>query len=127
MAKRISKQKSNQDTEELKKAIITAIEDKKGENIVVIEIGKIENAITDYFIICNANSNTQVNAISDGIERDVKTKVHQRPWHTEGRENSQWIVLDYISVIVHVFQTPYRHFYQLEELWADAPMQKIES
>ncbi|MBN2667648.1 MAG: ribosome silencing factor [Bacteroidales bacterium] len=123
----MSKRFSKEENEELKKAIIEAIENKKGENIAVIEIGKIENAITDYFIICNANSNTQVNAIADGIEKDVRKQLKQKPWQTEGRDNSQWIVLDYVSIIVHVFQTPYRHFYQLEELWADAPIQHINS
>ena len=113
------------EVEELKAAIITAIEDKKGHNIVSIHIGKIENSITDYFIICNAQSNTQVNAISDGIERDIKTNLKERPWKVEGRTNSQWIVMDYSSIIVHIFQTPYREFYKLEELWADAPIESI--
>jgi len=123
----MSKHTSLEELNELKAAIITAIEDKKGENIVSIEIGKLENSITDYFIICNAQSNTQVNAISDGIEKDVRKNLKQRPWHVEGRDNSQWIVMDYSSIIVHVFQTPYRDFYKLEELWADAPIERIEA
>jgi len=120
-----SKKINISEVEELKAAIITAIQDKKGHNIVSIHIGKIENSITDYFIICNAQSNTQVNAISDGIERDVKTNLKERPWKVEGRANSQWIVMDYSSIIVHIFQTPYREFYKLEELWADAPIEAI--
>ncbi len=123
----MSKQTSLEELNELKAAIITAIEDKKGENIVTIEIGKIDNAITEYFIICNAQSNTQVNAISDGIEKDVRKNLKERPWHTEGRQNAQWIVMDYSSIIVHIFQTPYREFYKLEELWADAPIKQIET
>ena len=121
------KRTTSKELNELKKAIIKAIEDKKGENIVTIEIGKLENSITDYFIICNAQSNTQVNAISDGIEKDIRTNLKQKPWHIEGRDNSQWIVLDYSSIIVHIFQTPYRDFYKLEELWADAPIEKIKT
>lgn len=121
----MAKRASLEDLNELKSAIINAIEDKKGENIVSIHIGKLENSITDYFIICNANSNTQVNAIADGIEKDVREKTRQKPWHSEGRTNSQWIVLDYVSIIVHVFQTPYRDFYKLEQLWADAPTESI--
>ncbi len=116
---------STHEVEDLKNAIVKAIDDKKGQNISVIEIGKLENSITDYFIICNANSNTQVNAIADGIEKDVRDNLRQKPWHIEGRDNTQWIVLDYVSVIVHVFQTPYREFYQLEDLWADAPIERI--
>ena len=123
----MTKHTSLEELNELKAAIITAIEDKKGENIVSIEIGKIENSICDYFIICNAQSNTQVNAISTGIEKDVRTNLKIRPWHIEGRDNSQWIVMDYSSIIVHIFQTPYRDFYKLEELWADAPIQAISS
>lgn len=123
----MSRNNSKVELQELKAAIITAIEDKKGQNIVSIEIGKIENSITDFFIICNAQSNTQVNAISDGIEKDVRKKLKERPWKVEGRTNSQWIVLDYSSIIVHVFQTPYREFYKLEELWADAPVEVIPS
>jgi len=123
----MSKQTSKEDLNTLKAAIIEAIEDKKGENIVSIEIGKIENSITDYFIICNAQSNTQVNAISDGVERDIKTKLKERPWKVEGKDNAQWIVMDYSSIIVHIFQTPYREFYKLEELWADAPIEVIPS
>lgn len=123
----MSKRTSLEELNKLKAAIITAIEDKKGENIVTIEIGKIDNAITEYFIICNAQSNTQVNAISDGIEKDVRKSLKERPWHTEGRHNAQWIVMDYSSIIVHVFQTPYRDFYKLEELWADAPIKQIET
>ncbi len=121
----MSKHTSLEDLNELKAAIITAIDDKKGENIIAIEIGKLENSIADYFIICNAQSNTQVNAISEGIEKDVRKNLKQRPWHVEGRDNSQWIVMDYSSVIVHVFQTPYRDFYKLEELWADAPVEQF--
>ncbi len=116
---------SLEELNELKAAIIKAIDDKKGENIISIEIGKLENSITDYFIICNAQSNTQVNAISYGIEKDLRHNLKQRPWHIEGRDNSQWIVMDYSSIIVHIFQTPYREFYKLEELWADAPIKKI--
>ncbi len=121
----MSKQTSLEELNNLKAAIITAIDDKKGENIIAIEVGKIENSICDYFIICNAQSNTQVNAISDGIEKDVRKNLKQRPWHIEGRDNSQWIVMDYSSIIVHIFQTPYRDFYKLEELWADAPIESF--
>jgi ribosome-associated protein len=121
----MTKHTSLEELNELKAAIIKAIDDKKGENIISIELGKLENSITDYFIICNAQSNTQVNAISDGIEKDVRNKLKQRPWHIEGRDNAQWIVMDYSSIIVHIFQTPYREFYKLEELWADAPIEKI--
>ena len=121
----MTKQYSTNEVEELKKEVVEAIQNKKGQGVTIIEIGELENSICELFIICNANSNTQVNAIADGIEKDVRNNLSQRPWHIEGRDNSQWIILDYVSVMVHVFQTPYREFYQLEELWADAPVHHI--
>ncbi len=123
----MSKRYLANEVEELKQAIVTAIQDKKGENISIVEVGALENSISDAFIICNANSNTQVDAIADGIEKDVRKNLSQRPWHVEGKSNSQWIILDYVSVMVHIFQTPYREFYQLEELWSDAPVKHISN
>ncbi len=120
------KHQQEDDLQLLKKTIIEAIEDKKGENIVSIEVRKIENSICDYFVICNAQSNTQVDAISAGVEKDVRAKIKQKPWHIEGRDNCQWIVMDYVNIIVHIFQTPYREFYKIEDLWADAPLETIE-
>ncbi len=125
-ATKLRKNRMTEESKILKKEIIEAIQNKKGENITIVEVGQLENAICDAFIICNANSNTQVDAIADGIEKDVRKNLSQRPWHVEGKDNSQWIIIDYVSVMVHIFQTPYRDFYQLEELWSDAPVKHIE-
>ena len=84
--------------------IIDSIQDTKGEDIRILDLTNIENAAADYFIICSANSNTQVNAIAGNIERRVRNELKERPWHTEGEENALWVLVDYISVVVHVFQ-----------------------
>jgi len=115
-----------EEIQELHDTIIKGIQDKKGENIVSIRVGAISGAISEYYIICNANSNTQVDAIAQGVERDVREVLKTKPWHVEGKDNSQWILLDYVSIMVHIFQTPFRDFYKLEELWADAPIKTYE-
>ncbi|GAB4144365.1 MAG: hypothetical protein Fur0041_19270 [Bacteroidia bacterium] len=104
----------------LAQTAIDGILDKKGVNIRFLDLREIENAVTDYFIICEGNSNIQVEAIADSVEDLVKKKTGQRPYRSEGWENAQWILIDYIDVVVHVFQPDTRHFYNLESLWADA-------
>lgn len=106
--------------------IIEAIQDTKGEDIKLLDLTKIENSAADYFIICSANSNTQVNAIAGNIEKKVRNELKNRPWHVEGTENAMWILVDYISVVVHVFQKHIREFYDLEDLWSDAQITSID-
>jgi len=106
--------------------IIEAIQDTKGEEIKLLDLTKIENSAADYFIICSANSNTQVNAIAGNIEKKVRNELKNRPWHVEGTENAMWILVDYISVVVHVFQKHIREFYDLEDLWSDAQITSID-
>jgi ribosome-associated protein len=110
----------------LKNNIVEGILEKKGENIVVLNLEKVENAFVNDFIICQADSNTQVNAIADSVEKKVldtmKVKVH----HREGEHNAIWILLDYNDVLVHIFQQEYRNYYKLEELWGDAQITRIE-
>ena len=117
---------SKKELQELHDTIIKSIQDKKGENIVSIQVGALSGAVSEYYIICNANSNTQVDAIAHGVEKDVREILKERPWHVEGKDNSQWVLLDYVSIMVHVFQTPSRDFYKLEKLWADAPTKTYE-
>ena len=92
-----------------------------------MDLTNIENASADYFIICSANSNTQVNAIAGNIERRVRNELKERPWHTEGEENALWVLVDYISVVVHVFQKHIREYYDIEDLWSDAKVTVIEN
>ena len=104
------------------KAIIHAIQEKKGENIVSLDLRKIPEAVSDFFIICEANNNTQLKAIADFIEEDVKIKCSEAPYKHEGRQAQQWILIDYVNVVVHIMLPEPRKFYQLEEMWSDAPM-----
>lgn len=106
--------------------IAEAIQDTKGEDIKLLDLTKIENSAADYFIICSANSNTQVNAIAGNIEKKVRNELKNRPWHVEGTENAMWILVDYISVVVHIFQKHIREFYDLEDLWSDAQITSID-
>jgi ribosome-associated protein len=113
-------------TQELARTIAEAIDDKKGENIVCLDLRKLDNAVCQYFIVCNANSTTQVGAIADGVHDKVYEKLDEKPIHSEGYDNCLWVLLDYGDVVVHVFQTEQRDFYKLEELWADAKRVKNE-
>jgi len=105
--------------------ILKGIQEKKGKDIVVLNMNEIEHAICEYFIICHGDSNTQVNAIYNSIQHEVREGLNEKPWHKEGYENSEWILLDYSNVVVHIFQKEIRDFYRLEELWADAEIQYI--
>jgi len=102
------------------KTIIKAIQDKKGENIISLDLRKIPEAVADFFIICQANSNTQIKAIADSVEELVKEKCGEMAYKHEGRQAQQWILIDYVDVVVHIMLPEPRKFYQLEEMWSDA-------
>jgi ribosome-associated protein len=101
-------------------AIIKGMQDKKGVDIMVLDFSKIGGAVCDAFVICTGNSNTQVEAIADAVHEAVKKATGENPFHTEGYRNAEWIVMDYVDIVAHVFQPETRSFYQLEKLWADA-------
>lgn len=107
--------------------IIKGIEDVKGENIIILDLREIENTVCDYFIICDGNSNTQVSAISGSIQKNVGKKIKEKAWHVEGENNAEWILIDYVNVVVHVFQKHSRDFYNLEGLWGDAKITSIQT
>jgi ribosome-associated protein len=107
--------------------IIEAIQDTKGEEVLLFDLTKIENSVADAFIVCSANSNTQVSAIAGNIEKKVRNELKERPWHVEGLETATWVLVDYVSVVVHIFQKEYREYYDIDSLWGDAEITKIES
>ena len=107
--------------------IIAGIEDVKGENITILDLREIENTVCDYFIICDGNSSTQVNAISGSIQKRVSKVLKDKPWHVEGESNAEWVLIDYVNVVVHVFQKQVREFYNLEDLWGDAKVTNIQN
>lgn len=113
-------------TSKLLEAIKEGMIDKKANNIINIDFAEIHNAITDFFIICEAQTQKQVEAIAKSIEKFVFENVGEKPIHTEGKGNSEWIIIDYFDVVVHVFQKEFRESYKLEELWADAEITKID-
>lgn len=106
--------------------IVESIQDTKGEDIRILDLTHIENAVADYFVVCSANSNTQVSAIAGNVEKKVRNELKDRPWHTEGVENAMWVLMDYVSVVVHIFQKHIREYYDIEDLWSDAKVTVIE-
>ena len=112
-------------TDELISVIIKGSDDVKGDDIQLLDLRKIENTVCDYFIICSGSSNTQVNAITGSIQKLVSKELKDKPWHVEGQNNSEWILMDYVNVVVHVFQKQIREFYDIESLWGDAIVTNI--
>ena len=108
------------------KVIINAIHEKKGEDVVSLDLRKISEAVADFFIICEAGSNTQVRAIADAVEAEVKKECGEIPYRTEGQQSLQWVLVDYVNVVVHIFQKETRKFYRLEEMWHDGVMMEHE-
>lgn len=112
--------------EQLKDLIVDSIQEKKGEEIVILDLRNLEDTVTDFFVICHAQSNTQVRSISDFVMKNVNDELGERAFRYEGMENLEWVIIDYINVVVHVFQRDKREYYNLEELWADAKEHRVE-
>ena len=117
--------KKQVNTDDLISVIIQGIEEVKGENIQLLDLREIENTVCDYFIICSGNSNTQVKAISGSVQKLVSKQLKDKPWHIEGENNAEWILMDYVNVAVHIFQKQIRDFYDIESLWGDAKITEI--
>ncbi|MDX2280432.1 MAG: ribosome silencing factor [Saprospiraceae bacterium] len=109
-----------QTSEQLNQLIVEGIQDKKGKNIVQLDLRNLGDAPTDFFIICEGDSNTHVKAISDSIYKKVKESLETMPTHMEGSTNAKWILMDYFNTVVHVFYPETREFYEIEQLWSDA-------
>ena len=123
MSKRLIKDEADLIVEE----VITAMQDKKAKSIISMNLSNIPNAVTKYFVICHAPSKTQVGAISDNVVDKVREKCDAKPFNREGHENSEWILIDYVDVVAHIFLEDVRTFYHLEDLWADAEIKKHKS
>ena len=106
------------------KLIIKAIQEKKGEQIVSLDLRKIPEAVSDYFIVCQATTNVQVKAIADNVEDTIKRQLGELPYRHEGYQGLHWVLIDYVNVVVHIMQPEARKFYRLEEMWSDAPLQE---
>ena len=114
-------------SEQIKDEIIRGMQEKKAMEIVCIDLRDMKNAVTDFFIICHADSKTHVEAIADSVEDYVRKKTGERPFHKEGVANAEWILVDYFNAVAHIFNHEQREFYRIEQLWADAPSQQIAS
>lgn len=122
----MTKKKKKGSAEALLELIIQAVEEKKAKEIVILDLKKIDKAVCDYYVICHGDSNTQVEAIAKNVDGFVKKKSGEDPWHVEGFQNAEWILLDYVNIVVHVFQKEQRDFYGVERLWADAEITKVD-
>jgi len=110
----------------LKEAIVKGMQELNAHDIVCVDLRKIPSAVTDFFVICHGNSSTQVEAISRSIAETTLKDINQKPWNQEGKTNAEWILLDYVDVVAHVFYSDAREFYNIEGLWGDAQIEKIE-
>ncbi len=113
--------------DELIALILHGIEEVKGLDINLLDLRAIDNTVCDYFVICNGTSNTHVNAIVNSIQKTVSKAINDKPWHVEGSENAEWVLIDYVNVVVHVFQKHVREYYDIEGLWGDAKVTLVES
>ena len=120
----VNKEKS---ANNLLEEIIRGIENVKGEDIQQMDLREIENTPCEFFVICSANSNTQVTAVVNSIQKTVSKALQEKPFHTEGLEVAEWVLIDYVKIVVHVFQKQTREFYNIEELWGDAKSTLIAS
>lgn len=123
----MAKKRKGASSEVLSELIVKGMQEKKAADIVVMDLRKIKNAVADFFVICSGSSDKQLDAISDSIDAEVFKTLKENPRHTEGKNNKEWMLLDYIDVVAHVFRKDKRDFYALERLWGDAEITEIES
>ena len=109
----------------LAQLVVEGMQEKKANNVKMLDLRGISNRVCDIFVICEAESTTHVNSIADSVSETVKKKTNEKPFHTEGWENSQWILIDYVNVVAHIFMRETREFYNIEGLWADAKISEI--
>ncbi|MCF8329318.1 MAG: ribosome silencing factor [Crocinitomicaceae bacterium] len=114
------KTKDTEASELLVNAIVEGMQENKAKDIVILDLRTLSSAVCDFFVICSGDSSTQVDGIANSIARFTRKELKEKPWHIEGKSNSEWILLDYVNVVSHVFYKDARSFYELEDLWADA-------
>ncbi len=119
--------KKNGSADDLIAVILKAVDEVKAENIEILDLREIENTVCDYFIVCTGTSNTHVSAISGIIQKQVGKIIQEKAWHVEGEGTAEWVLLDYVNVVVHVFQKHIREYYDIESLWGDAKITSIPS
>ncbi len=123
----MAKKRLGSSAEVLSEAIVKGMQEKKAVDIVVMDLRKVKNAVADFFIVCSGGSDKQLDAIASGVDEEVFKTLKENPWHSEGKNNKEWVLLDYIDVVVHIFQKEKREFFALERLWGDAKITEIEN
>ncbi|MFW5759343.1 MAG: ribosome silencing factor [Cyclobacteriaceae bacterium] len=123
----MDKKKRRENSDELSKMVVKGMQEKKANQVTLLNLKKVPNSIADYFVICTGTSDTHLDAIADSVEKEVKENQHQNPWHREGNQNKEWILLDYVDVVVHIFKKETRQFYNLENLWGDAELIEVDN
>lgn len=122
----MAKKRKGASSEILSEVIVKGMLEKKAADIVVMDLRKVKNSIADFFIICSGNSDKQIDAIADSIDEEVFKTLKENVWHSEGKNNKEWMLLDYVDVVAHVFRKDRREFYSLERLWGDAEIREIK-
>lgn len=117
---------SSATSQKLSDLIVKGMQEKKANEIVLMDLRKVKNAVADFFVICSGNSDKQLDAIADSIDAEVYKGIKENPWHIEGKNNKEWMILDYTNVVAHIFRKDRRSFYALEKLWGDAEITEIE-
>ncbi|GHN01387.1 ribosomal silencing factor RsfS [Cytophagales bacterium WSM2-2] len=118
--------KKKQDSEKLAELVVKGMQEKKATDIVIMDLREVKNAVADFFVLCSGNSDKQLNAISESIDEFVYKELKENPWHSEGKNNKEWMLHDYITVVAHIFKKDRREFYSLEKLWGDARTKVIK-
>lgn len=122
----MAKKKSGTASKKLSEAIVKGMQERKALDIVVMDLREVKNAVADFFVICSGSSDKQISAIADSVDEEVFKKLKENPWHTEGRHNKEWMLIDYTSVVAHIFKKDKRQFFALEKLWGDAVITQID-
>jgi len=122
----MAKKRKGGDSKKLCDAIVKGMQEKKAIDILVMDLRKVKNAVADFFVICTGGSDKQLDAIADSVDKEVFKTVKENPWHVEGKNNKEWMLLDYFDVVAHIFKKDKREFFALEKLWGDAEMTEIE-
>jgi len=123
----MDRSKSDINSQELSEIVVAGMQEKKAIDIVILDLRKISKAVADFFVICSGNSDTHIASIADSVEEFIYKQANEAPWQKEGRENKEWILIDYVSIVVHIFQKDKRSYYELEDLWGDAEITHINS
>lgn len=114
-------------SEKLSEVVVRGMQEKKASDIVVMDLRKVKNAVADFFVLCSGSSDTQLDAIADSVDEQVYKELKENPWHQEGKSTKEWMLIDYVDVVAHIFKKDKRQFYALEELWGDAKIHEIEN